>query len=62
MVGALIGVIGSFISSSAHDIYTIIAGNVLTGIAVCTQMPQGTNPLVNPQLTEIPRTQVVSFR
>jgi len=55
-------VIGSFISSSAHDIYTIIAGNVLTGIAVCTQMPQGTNPLVNPQLTEIPRTQVVSFR
>jgi len=32
--GCALGVVGSFISSSASDIYTIIAGNTLTGIAV----------------------------
>jgi MFS family permease len=32
--GCALGVAGSFISSSATDIYTIIGGNILTGIAV----------------------------
>lgn len=32
--GCAIGVIGSFVSSSAKSVYRIIGGNVLTGIAV----------------------------
>lgn len=33
VVGCAIGVIGSFVSSSANNIYTIIGGNILTGVA-----------------------------
>lgn len=32
--GCAIGLVGSFVSSSAKDVYTIIGGNILTGIAV----------------------------
>lgn len=34
VVGCALGVAGSFISSSATSVYTIIGGNCLTGIAV----------------------------
>jgi MFS family permease len=29
--GCALGIVGSFISSSAHDVHTIISGNILTG-------------------------------
>jgi len=32
--GCAIGIVGSFISSSGKDVYTIIGGNILVGIAV----------------------------
>lgn len=37
--GCAIGVIGSFVSSSATSVYRIIGGNILTGIAVSFELP-----------------------
>jgi MFS family permease len=52
--GALLGVVGSVISGSAHKITDVIGGNILTGVANAGCVCHISNSTISRELADVP--------